>query len=424
MNDNGLSYIDLFAGAGGLSEGFIQSGYQPIAHVEMNANAVKTIETRIAYYYLRDNNKLNIYHSYERGRISRDELLSYIPKEELNTVIHKEISETTIKGIFETIDTSMREKEIKHVDVIIGGPPCQAYSLVGRAQSSHMIIPMEDDPRNELYKMYIQFLSKYKPRMFVFENVAGIRTARGGQAYKNLQSYMRRVGYDIMPHELNARDFGVLQNRKRIIIVGWLKGTGYAYPNIEPVYSKGIVSDLLDDLPEITPGQSGEMYKVEDMRKVKKTLKSMDLRQKDDVLTAHEARPHTAQDIEIYKRAIDLWFNNAAHERLRYDDLPDNLKTHRNRTSFVDRFKVVEGDMEYCHTILAHLSKDGHYFIHPSIDQHRSITVREAARLQSFPDNYFFEGARTAQFVQVGNAVPPLMAKKIAEKIKEQLLEG
>lgn len=424
MNDNGLSYIDLFAGAGGLSEGFIQSGYQPIAHVEMNANAAKTIVTRIAYYYLRDNNKLNIYHSYERGRISRDELLSYIPKEELNTVINKEISETTIKGIFETIDTSMREKEIKHVDVIIGGPPCQAYSLVGRAQSSHMIIPMEDDPRNELYKMYIQFLSKYKPRMFVFENVAGIRTARGGQAYKNLQSYMRRVGYELMPHELNAIDFGVLQNRKRIIIVGWLKGTGYAYPNIEPVYSKGIVSDLLDDLPEITPGQSGETYKVEDMRKVKKTLKSMDLRQKDDVLTAHEARPHTAQDIEIYKRAIDLWFNNAAHERLRYDDLPDNLKTHRNRTSFVDRFKVVEGDMEYCHTILAHLSKDGHYFIHPSIDQHRSITVREAARLQSFPDNYFFEGARTAQFVQVGNAVPPLMAKKIAEKIKEQLLEG
>ena len=424
MNDNGLSYIDLFAGAGGLSEGFIQSGYQPIAHVEMNANAAKTIETRIAYYYLRDNNKLNIYHSYERGRISRDELLSYIPKEELNTVINKEISETTIKGIFETIDTSMREKEIKHVDVIIGGPPCQAYSLVGRAQSSHMIIPMEDDPRNELYKMYIQFLSKYKPRMFVFENVAGIRTARGGQAYKNLQSYMRRVGYELMPHELNARDFGVLQNRKRIIIVGWLKGTGYAYPNIEPVYSKGIVSDLLDDLPEIIPGQRGETYKVEDMRKVKKTLKSMDLRQKDDVLTAHEARPHTAQDIEIYKRAIDLWFNNAAHERLIYDDLPDNLKTHRNRTSFVDRFKVVEGDMEYCHTILAHLSKDGHYFIHPSIDQHRSITVREAARLQSFPDNYFFEGARTAQFVQVGNAVPPLMAKKIAEKIKEQLLEG
>ncbi len=424
MNDNGLSYIDLFAGAGGLSEGFIQSGYQPIAHVEMNANAAKTIETRIAYYYLRENNNLSVYHAYESGHITREELLGYIPKEELNTVINKEISEATIKGIFETIDTSMQEKGIRNVDVIIGGPPCQAYSLVGRAQSSHMIVPMEDDPRNELYKMYIQFLNRYKPRMFVFENVAGIRSARGGQAFRNLQSYMRRVGYDLMPQELNARDFGVLQNRKRIIIVGWLKGTGYGYPNIDPIYSKGIVSDLLDDLPEIFPGQSGESYKIEDMRKVKKTLKNLNLRQKGDVLTAHEARPHTAQDIEIYKRAIDLWFNNAAHERLRYDDLPDNLKTHRNRTSFIDRFKVVEGDMDYCHTILAHLSKDGHYFIHPSIDQHRSITVREAARLQSFPDNYFFEGARTAQFVQVGNAVPPLMAKGIAEKIKEQLLEG
>lgn len=424
MNDNGLSYIDLFAGAGGLSEGFIQSGYQPIAHVEMNTNAAKTIETRIAYYYLRNNNNLSVYHAYERGQITRERLLSYIPEEELKTVINKEISEATIKGIFETIDTSMQEKEIKHVDVIIGGPPCQAYSLVGRAQSSHMIVPMEEDPRNELYKMYIQFLKRYQPRMFIFENVAGIKTARGGQAFKNLQSYMKRVGYELEYHELNAKDFGVLQSRKRIIIVGWLKGTGYEYPSFDVVHNDAIVSDLLEDLPEITPGQNGEVYKITDMRKVKKILKTLELRQKDDVLTAYEARPHTDQDIEIYKRTIDMWFSNAAHERLRYDDLPDNLKTHRNRTSFVDRFKVVEGDMEYCHTVLAHLSKDGHYFIHPSIDQHRSITVREAARLQSFPDNYFFEGARTAQFVQVGNAVPPLMAKQIADKIKEQLLEG
>ena len=130
------------------------------------------------------------------------------------------MSGTTIKGIFQTIDTIKAEKEIEQVDVIIGGPPCQAYSLVGRAQSSHMIVPMEDDPRNELYKMYIQFLKRYQPRMFIFENVAGIRTARGGQAFKNLQSYMKRVGYELDYHELNAKDFGVLQSRKRIIIVG------------------------------------------------------------------------------------------------------------------------------------------------------------------------------------------------------------
>lgn len=421
MNDNGLSYIDLFAGAGGLSEGFIQSGYRPIAHVEMNEYAAKTIETRIAYYYLKENGNLDSYYQYERNEISRDQLLELIPDEELKTVINKEMSESTIKGIFQTIDTIIDEKDIEQVDVIIGGPPCQAYSLVGRAQSSHMLVPMEEDPRNELYKMYVQFLNKYKPRMFVFENVAGIKTARGGQAFKNLQKYMRKVGYEIDYHELNAHDFGVLQSRKRVIIVGWLKGTGYEYPSFDIIHSDAEVWDLLKDLPSLTPGESAEEHTMSDMRRLRKYVKENEIRVKADVLTGHIARPHTAQDIEIYKRTIDLWFENSKHERLKYDDLPDELKTHRNRTSFVDRFKVVEGDMDYCHTILAHLSKDGHYFIHPDIDQHRSITVREAARIQSFPDSYYFEGPRTSQFVQVGNAVPPMMAKIIADKIKEQL---
>ena len=145
MNENGLNYIDLFAGAGGLSEGFIQSGYRPVAHVEMNEHAAKTIETRIAYYYLKDNGKIKSYYDYEKGKITREQLLEKIPKEELKTVINQEMSESTIKGIFNTIDDIKREKEIDKIDVIIGGPPCQAYSLVGRAQSSHMIVPMEDD---------------------------------------------------------------------------------------------------------------------------------------------------------------------------------------------------------------------------------------------------------------------------------------
>ena len=421
METGSLNYIDLFAGAGGLSEGFMQSGFEPVAHVEMNEYAAKTLQTRIAYFYLKEQGKLDSYYKYEKGEISREDLLKLVPEEELKTVINKEMSTATIKDIFKTIDTVMAEKGLKQIDVIVGGPPCQAYSLVGRAQSSHMLVPMEEDPRNELYKMYVQFLTKYKPRMFVFENVAGIKTARGGQAYKNLQSYMRRVGYEIEPHELNAKDFGVLQSRKRVIIVGWLKGTGYEYPSFDIITGKALVSDLLDDLSSLKPGGKSDDYLVKDMRKVKSYLKKNAIREKADVLTGHVARPHTDQDIEIYKRVIDLWYSNGQHKRLRYDDLPEELKTHTNRTSFTDRFKVVEGDMEYCHTILAHLSKDGHYFIHPDIDQHRSITVREAARLQSFPDNYYFEGPRTAQFVQIGNAVPPMMAKQIADKIKEQL---
>lgn len=420
MNNNGLNYIDLFAGAGGLSEGFLQSGYQSIVHIEMNEYAAKTIETRIAYFYLKEHKQLRKYYQYERGEITREELLALIPSDELKSVINEEISPKTIKNIFRNIDAIMKEKDMERVDVIVGGPPCQAYSLVGRAQSCHMIVPMEDDPRNELYKMYVQFLVKYQPRMFVFENVAGIRSARGGQAFKNLQSYMRRVGYEIEPQELNAKDFGILQSRKRIIIVGWLKGTGYDYPSFDVISRDAKVEDLLNDLPLLKPGESMSEYRTMEFSKY---AHKNNIRRKSDVLTHHVARPHTGQDIEIYKRTIDLWFNNQQHERLKYDDLPEKLKTHKNRTSFVDRFKVVEGDMDYCHTILAHLSKDGHYFIHPDINQHRSITVREAARLQSFPDNYFFEGPRTSQFVQIGNAVPPMMAKEIADKLKEQLLK-
>ena len=146
------------------------------------------------------------------------------------------------------------------------------------------------------------------------------------------------------------------------------------------------------------------------------------LRTDDDVLTLHYARAHMVRDIEIYRRAVALW--DDGHQRLRYNELPEELKTHKNQHSFVDRYKVVEGDEPCCHTVLAHLSKDGHYFIHPDIRQHRSITVREAARIQSFPDSYFFEGPRTAQFTQVGNAVPPMMAKGIALGILEQLRQG
>ena len=410
------TFIDLFAGAGGLSEGFVQAGFLPIAHVEMNQYAAKTLETRSAYYYLKENNRSKKYYQYLKGDCTREELMALVPEENLKSVICETMSDKTLPNIFKTIDMILNKYGEESVDVIIGGPPCQAYSLVGRAQSSHMERPMSEDPRNELYKLYGRFLKKYKPKMFVFENVMGIASANGGSTWKNIQKYFKSIGYEIECREQNSSKFGVLQNRKRMIIVGWLKGTNLAYPIFEEIKTNAVVNDLLNDLPKLLPGEESSDYRTNDYSDF---LKKNGIRTKNDVLTHHVSRTNSPRDIEIYKKTIKLW--NDGHQRLNYNDLPEELKTHRNRKSFLDRFKVVEGDEPICHTMLAHLSKDGHYFIHPDIKQHRSITVREAARIQSFPDNYYFEGPRTAQFVQIGNAVPPLMAKGIALGVLKEL---
>lgn len=419
--DEGYNYnfIDLFAGAGGLSEGFLQAGFKPVAHVEMNKFAAKTLETRNAYYYLKNSNNLDIYTNYLLGKITRDDFMKEIPASITKTIINETMSDGTLPVIFKTIDGIMKIRGVPQIDVIVGGPPCQAYSLVGRAQNSHMETPMEEDPRNYLYKLYVRFLKHYQPRMFVFENVIGIESANGGMTWKNIQKYLKRVGYEIECRVQNAHTFGVLQNRRRMIIVGWLKNSGLTYPDFITIKTDAIVNDLFSDLPHLHPGESSDRYARE---KPSEYLTKFGIRTKDDVLTLHNCRQNIERDKKIYRRAVELW--NDGHKRLNYNDLPSELKNHKNRHSFTDRFKVVEGDEACCHTILAHLSKDGHYFIHPDIEQNRSITVREAARIQSFPDSYFFEGPRTSQFVQIGNAVPPMMAKGIAMGIFEQLHKG
>lgn len=410
------NFIDLFAGAGGLSEGFIQAGFSPVAHVEMNTFAAKTLETRTGYYCLKEKGQLDVYRNYIQGKISRDEFLNAVPKDQLDSVLCETMSDETLPGLFVKIDNILKQRAIEKVDVIIGGPPCQAYSLVGRAQSSHMGTPMSDDPRNDLYKLYARFLDRYKPRLFVFENVMGIQSANGGETWEKVQEALRSVGYEIDWREQNSKDYGVLQNRRRIIIVGWLKDSGLSYPEFEKKPAIAKVNDILSDLPALHPGEGANEY---GSGAVSEYLRSTGIRKDGDILTHHCARPNKKRDIAIYERTIALW--NDGHKRLNYNDLPDELKTHKNRSSFLDRFKVVEGDLDCCHTMLAHISKDGHYFIHPDIEQHRSITVREAARIQSFPDDYYFEGPRTAQFVQIGNAVPVLMAKEIAAGIATEL---
>ena len=403
-----MNYIDLFAGAGGLSEGFKRAGFNPIAHVEMNSHACNTIKTRMSYYHLKENNKEEIYFQYLKHKIDQKTLWDSVPNEVLDTVINTEISDKTIKGIFKKIDNN---NDSKNVDLIIGGPPCQAYSIVGRARDPK---GMADDPRNHLYLHYVQFLKKYKPKMFVFENVPGILSAKNGEFLEKIKDAIDKAGYKVEHKTLTSKDFGVLQNRRRVILIGWKKNKKLVYPTFDkfPIQAE-IMKDLFYDLPKLKPGE--EKVPAKYTKPINEYLNKSKIRNGIDFTTQHVARFNNDRDLEIYRIAIDLWVNK--RKRLSYADLPDELKTHKNETAFLNRFQVVD-PKGICHTVVAHISADGHYYIYPDLKQVRSISVREAARIQSFPDDFFFEGGRTAAFKQIGNAVPPLMAEGIANKIK------
>ena len=410
-----LKFLDLFAGAGGLSEGFIRAGFKPVAHVEADASACFTLKTRQAFHWLKNNNLIDIYSKYLKNEISRTELYDAIPPNEIDSVINEFIGEDTLDKIFQKIDQYLGTSKL---DLIIGGPPCQAYSLIGRARGN-----MDDDLRNHLYKYYAEFLKRYKPKYFVFENVLGLLTAKNpsGELYfDKMKALFIQIGYSIEYRVLSANEYGVLQNRKRIILVGkWgHRSKKSFYPEPEQWLPKANVWDLLKDLPPISAG-GGQTTPVESITNPSEWLEHAQI-YSSLPLTWHEARPHSQQDLEIYKHAVNLW--NTEKRRLHYDDLPEHLKSHKGRNSFVDRFKVVVGDLAACHTVVAHISKDGHHYIHPDIEQNRSLTPREAARIQSFPDDYYFENvsgkpARTSAFKQIGNAVPVLLAQKIAEKL-------
>jgi DNA (cytosine-5)-methyltransferase 1 len=410
------TFIDLFAGAGGLSEGFIRAGYKPIAHIESDTSACYTLKTRTSYHFLKRNNKLNIYESYLRGEIDREKLYSFIPEKILGQIINKKIGINKNKKLFKEIDRILGKKK---VDVIIGGPPCQAYSVIGRSVNGKQ---MNYDKRNYLYIDYGRFLNKYKPKFFVFENVTGLLSAKGkNRKYiTNMLAYFKRIGYNVDYRILDASNFGVLQNRKRVLIIGWHKKLKFSYPQFGKIKHNYKVKDVLKDLPAIKAGkgkEKGGSYKKSDSEYVNNFY----IRNGIEILTQHVSRPHTKQDLNIYKRVVKKW--NKEKERLVYTDLPKSLISHNNTEDFIDRFKVVASNLHKSQTVLAHIAKDGHYYIHPSIKQNRSISVREAARLQSFPDDYYFEGEkedknRTAAFKQIGNAVPPLFSKVIALKIK------
>lgn len=416
-----INFLDIFAGAGGLSEGFVRAGYSPICHIEMDPAACNTLRTRAVYHYLMQNGGAEVYKHYLDGKITRTELYSAVPKQVIDSVIQEEISDSSIPRLFNAI-----EGYGKKVDLIIGGPPCQAYSLAGRSRDPKRMV---GDKRNYLYMLYAEFLDRFKPKYFVFENVVGLLSARdedGELHLSKMKALFKTKGYETELKVLDSSQYGVLQKRKRVIIIGRRGNEKGFYPEISEADRKYTVNSILEDLPAIHSGE-GEYYGVNEVKPPNCYLIESKIHTTDFPITFHCARPNNCRDLKIYQLAVESW--NKKHKRLNYAALPAELRTHKNSTSFTDRFKVVAGDLAYSQTVVAHISKDGHYYIHPDKNQNRSLTPREAARLQTFPDDYYFESvserpSRTFAYKQIGNAVPVLLAEKVAEAMKPLFDEG
>ena len=405
--------IDLFSGAGGLTEGFRRPEYNILAHVEMSVDACQTLRLRDDYYQLKKRNMLQQYRNFLDGKISLSELEQLCGLRQKALTINETIDTGTIDGILAKIDSKLSNRQVHG---IIGGPPCQAYSTVGRKRNE---AKKETDKRIYLYRFYIQFLEHYKPEFFLFENVRGLLSFKdldGKRLFPKMKQEFEaitdKLGYHIDWKLIDCSEFGVPQERKRIILYGQrndLPKFSFFERLADLQETPGTVGELFRDLPKLKAGETCNKYsKAQPCAFVVENLRTPASK-----LTQNVARPNRELDLKIYKIAAE---KRAKHKILHYNDLPEDLQTHNNKKAFLDRFKAVPAD-GVSQTVVAHIAKDGHYYIHPDVEQNRSITVREAARIQTFPDDFYFMGSRTQAFKQIGNAVPPYLAKKMAQTI-------
>lgn len=495
-----IPVVDIFAGPGGLGEGFSTFGTRPGAHgpfrihisAEMEPNAVRTLRLRAFFRQYPPGCAPQSYYDYVQGL--RPEPWTEASREQWD-VACREARQLTLGIASDDEELHGRIRQIASQDkpwVLIGGPPCQAYSLVGRSRNvGKKGYRAEDDERHFLYRHYLQIVGQHRPAAFIMENVKGILTSRVGGAYifpRILEDLHQPAGpggirYRIVPlveptsdqvgayakeaYVIRGEDFGVPQARHRVILLGVREDLPLP-SGLMPRSATGrtTVRDAIAGLPPVrsvptdaTPRswrkyasavlRSAAAAARQDDRAVARRLRDFagaypavdftrgglrvervdepglpaELRQwlidpRLPVHLNHEARSHMEADLVRY-----AYYSAFAAEYGRsprgHTEVPEALAPdHENWTSgkFLDRFKVQLWD-EPSSTVTSHLSKDGHYFIHPDPTQLRSLTVREAARLQTFPDNYFFEGTRGAQFRQVGNAVPPLLAHQAASLV-------
>lgn len=404
-----INIIDLFSGAGGLTEGFRNQQYKILGHVEKEKAACETLKLREVYYYLKKKNKLEVYNDFLNSKSSIEDLLKHVPQEKLNKILNFEISQENIHSIFSFFDDLG-----ENVDGIIGGPPCQAYSTIGRARNASK---KSSDERIYLYKFYIHFLNKYQPKFFIFENVKGLLSFRDADdefLLPRMKKEFEEAGYSLGYEVLNTKNYGVPQSRERLIIFGVMNEKKELiqefFKNLKKYEENEVdVKTAFQGLPSLKAGEVNNSYTNLSNDYVEQNF----LQDSKTPLTQNIARPNNSNDLAIYKIVAEAKKNG---KNIKYSELDSKLKTHKHTDKFLDRFKALSWNSP-SHTVVAHISKDGHHYIHPDTKQNRSITVREAARLQGFPDNYYFLDSRTSAFTQIGNAVPPIFSKKIADAI-------
>lgn len=403
-----LNSIELFAGCGGLLDGFEQSGrYNLLAAVEWEPAPCDNLRHRLADRW----NMQDAEEKVMRFDIQRTEEL-----------LEGWVDDPTY-GSGKGLDRIVGGKKI---DVIAGGPPCQAYSIAGRVRDEN---GMRDDYRNYLFESYLKIVKHYRPKAFLFENVPGILTARPGDGQRLIidiiQEEFENAGYrvlsDLSRAVVDMTEYGVPQNRSRIIILG-LSKEEYGdrcdsmldryYNELLPSYRvqrKTTVREAIGDLPGLYPLNETRKYEG----------KNISHSLPDPWVDNHIARWQSERDIKIFRMlAEDV--ESGQNKYASIESLKELYTQMTGKTSNVHKYHVIRWD-EPSNLIPAHLYKDGLRHIHPDSKQARSITVREAARLQTFPDDYVFYGSNVVTYKMIGNAVPPLFAKKASLALSDLL---
>jgi DNA (cytosine-5)-methyltransferase 1 len=379
-----LTFLDLFCGCGGFSLGMERAGFHCLAAIDFNAEAVATF---------REN-----FPSLGNERARCEDLTQFRP-EHLAKIIGTE-----------------------SVDVIAGGPPCQGFSTARqRDGANHGARRLVHDDRRQLYREFLRYVEFFQPRVFVMENVLGIQSAGGGEYFTRVQHEARLLGYRVVAQIADAFALGVPQKRRRQLIVGVRADLPGFFPAVIAPAPRAFPGTTLGpaicDLPRLAEGGGEECceYDLERRRAhlarwgkvARRYLFDVLEVRKAESLTAHRARPHSERDLRDFLLLREGQNSAKAMRRGVEFEFP------YDKTSFRDRY-TRQSRREPCSTIVAHLSKDGLMFIHPT--QNRSITAREAARIQSFPDWFKFPVARTHQYRLIGNAVPPLVGEAASGK--------